>query len=796
MKKILVNACHNEEKRIAIIEDGKIIDLDIDCLEKEQKKSNIYRAKISRIEPSLNAMFVNYGEEKNGFLPYKEIAPNVLGHLYQSMEKDDCQSPIDKIEVGSEIIVQISKEARANKGAALTNFITLAGCYMVLMPNNPNAGGISRRVENKDRQVLKQLLDSLIIPENMGVIIRTAGVNCSFKELKDDLDTLLKLWKSILGRFNSNKGTFLIHKESDIVVRTIRDYLKNDISEIIVDTKDMYNSFKHHLSILRPDFTESLSFYRNKKSLFDFYKIERQYENIFRKEIRLSSGGSIVFDTTEALTSIDINSSKSNKADNIEDTALLTNLEASLEISHQLRLRDISGLVIIDFIDMSSLSNQKDVENKLIEALSKDKAKIQMTRISKFGLVEISRQRLKSSVSESTTDLCTSCNGSGRIRSIPSLALSILRNLKSEVIRDDKINEISLTVVPDLYNFFSNMKRFELYKIETEFDLRILLYSQSNMPLPYFRIEKNNSNYRNDINTSPDSPNMRKKFGPARVTKNNIVDLTSKKIFHHSLEDSKINKRLCDVLKSLFSIMSNFFVCSYSRIYKLVKLIKSYKFKEKKISYSNRSYPKDNIYNKNNTKRNQSFASQKKSKRSNNGRFEDNSKENKHQSKNSTRSHSFSRFQVHNHEELIDVSVSSNSSKKVLEDLKYQKNSKINDKEQINNAVKEELSRSSSLKNDDVLIQVDTLSRNSSSKNRSRIVDSDFQKEWNNFINNDCLPTKKTFNSVDLKNDIDSLNMNEDLCGKKIITKKKKDKTNIINYSVAFDSEVQGFIKN
>lgn len=485
MKKILINARETEETRIAIIENNQLIDLDIESVDREQKKSNIYKAKISRIEPSLNAVFVNYGEDKNGFLPYKEIAPE-----YFSKPNEDLETQLNKLlEVGQELIVQIVKEERGSKGAALTTFITLAGCYMVIMPNNPTAGGISRRVEGEERQKLKKLFDALNIPKGTGVIIRTAGVDRSIDEIQADLDTLMSLYAAIKQVSNQHKAPFLIHKESDITIRAIRDYLKEDIQEIIIDDAEAYQDLKRQLTVLRPHFVERLQIYSKDTPLFSSHHIEKQIESAFKREVILASGGSIIIDTTEALTAIDINSARATKGENIEETALATNLEAAVEIAKQLRLRDLGGLIIVDFIDMGFFANQKAIEQALIEALMLDRAKIQMTRISKFGLVEISRQRLQASLGESVMLACPRCEGHGFIRSIPSLSLSILRNIRTEV-RRDKTNEVRVQLPIDVATFFLNEKRDEIRQIEQSSGVKILLIPNPNMQSPHFAIQR------------------------------------------------------------------------------------------------------------------------------------------------------------------------------------------------------------------------------------------------------------------------------------------------------------------
>ncbi|MFZ9034665.1 MAG: Rne/Rng family ribonuclease [Francisellaceae bacterium] len=485
MKKMLINARQPEETRIAIVEDGKLVDLDIETVDRQQKKANVYKAKISRIEPSLNAVFVNYGDDKNGFLPVKEIAPELF-----IKTPENVNTPINELlEVGQELIVQIAKEERGSKGAALTTFITLAGCYMVLMPNKPEAGGISRKIEGDERRKLKALFDSLTIPKDMGIIMRTAGVDRSAVEIQADLDSLVNLWEAIKRISFQRKAPFLIHKESDITMRAIRDHLKDDIQEIIIDTEDSYNDLKRQLNMLRPHFIDRLQYYSKEMPLFSSYQIERQIENTFKREVQLPSGGSIVIDTTEALTAIDINSARATKGDNIEETAFITNLEAADEIARQLRLRDLGGLVVIDFIDMQFFPNQKTVEQKLIESLQSDRARVQMTRISKFGLVELSRQRLQASLSETVMHACPRCQGHGFIRSIPSISLSILRQIRAESLRD-KTNEIRVQLPLDVATYLLNEKREDLSDIETNSNVKVLLIPNANLQSPHYQLQR------------------------------------------------------------------------------------------------------------------------------------------------------------------------------------------------------------------------------------------------------------------------------------------------------------------
>ena len=484
MKKILINSNSSEETRIATLDNGKLIDLDIENVDREQKKANIYKGYISRIEPSLNAIFVNYGEEKNGFLPFKEVSEYYL----KDVPNGDNIAPL--LSEGQELIVQIDKEERGDKGAALTTFITLAGSYMVLLPNNPDGGGISRRVEGDDRDRLKKYLKDLNIPKNMSVIARTACVECSFEELKHDFDNLVELWESISQTYHKIKKPALLHKESDIIIRTVRDHLREDVKEIIVDSKECFDDVKRQLSLLRQSFdTNKVKLYNEDLPIFAQFGIDQQIENAYKREIRLPSGGSIVIDTTEALVAVDVNSSRANKAEDVETTAFKTNLEAAEEVARQLRIRDLGGLVIVDFIDMSFYPNRKQVEEKLMEALQQDKARIQMSKISKLGLVEISRQRLSSSINESVMQKCPRCDGHGFIKTTQATALTILRKIRAEAMKDDT-NEIRVQVPVDIAAYILNEKRDSIVDIENITNVKVMLIPNFNLESPKFQMQR------------------------------------------------------------------------------------------------------------------------------------------------------------------------------------------------------------------------------------------------------------------------------------------------------------------
>ncbi|QJC34793.1 Rne/Rng family ribonuclease [Enterobacteriaceae endosymbiont of Donacia piscatrix] len=465
MKKMLINATQHEELRVALVEGQKLYDLDIENSNYKQKKSNIYKGKITRIEPSLEAVFVDYGVDKHGFLPIKEIAEEYLPNNYYENFYDKINFK-NSLLIGKEIIVQINKEERGKKGALLTTFISLAGSYLVLMPNNSNSSGISKKIEGADRKILKKFLSSLSIPNNMSLIIRTAGLGQNIKKLKLDLKFRLKHWEIIKKNAKKKTAPFLIHQESNIVIRVLRDYLYDDINEILIDNLKTLKLAKKHINILgRSDLNNKIRLYKNDIPLFSYYQIESQIEKIFQKKVRLPSGGSIIIDTTEALTSIDVNSSKATKGIDIEETALNINLEAADEIIRQLRLRDVGGLIVIDFIDMSIIENKKIIEKRLLNNIRYDRAKIQINSISKFGLLEMSRQRLRSSLKESSYYLCPRCLGYGMLRDNKSLSLSILRLIEEESLKDNT-KEVYAIVPVKIASYLLNEKRNSINAIE------------------------------------------------------------------------------------------------------------------------------------------------------------------------------------------------------------------------------------------------------------------------------------------------------------------------------------------
>ncbi len=487
MKRMLINATQAEEIRVALVDGQTLYDIDIETPGHEQKKSNIYKALITRIEPSLEAVFVNYGADRHGFLPFKEIARS----YFDSEAVDDKGRPVIKsaLKEGQEIIVQVEKEERGNKGVALTTFVSLAGRYLVLMPNNPRAGGVSRRIEGDDRAEIKAALSELTVPEGMGLIVRTAGVGREPAELQSDLDYLQQVWVAILKKSESRKAPFLIYQESDLIIRALRDYMRNDIGEVLVDEPSMYQQALDFVNLVSPDSVDKIHLYQDRTPLFTRYQIESQIESAYERTVTLPSGGELVFDVAEALTAVDINSGRSTKGQDIEDTAFNTNLEAADEIARQLRLRDLGGLVVIDFIDMGQPKHQREVENRLRDALKVDRARVQLGRISRFGLLEMSRQRLSSSLEESAQHVCPRCMGQGHIRSVESLSLSILRLVIDESMKD-QTGRVVAQVPVDVGTYLLNEKREQLREIELNHQVELLIIPNINLETPHFKIER------------------------------------------------------------------------------------------------------------------------------------------------------------------------------------------------------------------------------------------------------------------------------------------------------------------
>ncbi|WP_297118009.1 ribonuclease E [uncultured Enterobacter sp.] len=486
MKRMLINATQQEELRVALVDGQRLYDLDIESPGHEQKKANIYKGKITRIEPSLEAAFVDYGAERHGFLPLKEIAREYFPSNYNAHGRPNIK---DVLREGQEVIVQIDKEERGNKGAALTTFISLAGSYLVLMPNNPRAGGISRRIEGDDRTELKEALASLELPDGMGLIVRTAGVGKSAEALQWDLSFRLKHWEAIQKAAQSRPAPFLIHQESNVIVRAFRDYLRQDIGEILIDNPKVLELARQHIAALgRPDFTSKIKLYTGEIPLFSHYQIESQIESAFQREVRLPSGGSIVIDTTEALTAIDINSARATRGGDIEETAFNTNLEAADEIARQLRLRDLGGLIVIDFIDMTPVRHQRAVENRLREAVRQDRARIQISHISRFGLLEMSRQRLSPSLGESSHHVCPRCSGTGTVRDNESLSLSILRLIEEEALKENTKEVHAIVPVP-VASYLLNEKRAAVSAIESrQGGVRCIIVPNDEMQTPHYHV--------------------------------------------------------------------------------------------------------------------------------------------------------------------------------------------------------------------------------------------------------------------------------------------------------------------
>ncbi|MFD2180448.1 ribonuclease E [Veronia pacifica] len=481
---MLINATQKEELRVALVDGQRLYDLDIESPGFESKKANIYKGRITRIEPSLEAAFVDYGSERHGFLPLKEIAKEYFPSNYTYQGRPNIKEVLKE---GQEVIVQVDKEERGNKGAALTTFVSLAGSYLVLMPNNPRAGGISRRIEGEERSQLKEAMSGLELPQGMGLIVRTAGVGKSAEELEWDLKVLLNHWNAVKEAADANPAPFLIHQESNVIARAIRDYLRRDIGEILIDSEKVFGRAKDHIQLVRPDFIQRVKRYESDVPLFSHYQIESQIESAFQREVRLPSGGSIVIDPTEALTSIDINSARATKGSDIEETALQTNLEAADEIARQLRLRDLGGLVVIDFIDMTPVRHQREVENRLREAVRMDRARVQIGRISRFGLLEMSRQRLSPSLAEASHHICPRCTGTGVIRDIESLSLSILRLIEEEALKENT-GQVMAIVPVAVASYLLNEKRRSVQHVEKHHDVRVVVVPNSEMETPHFEV--------------------------------------------------------------------------------------------------------------------------------------------------------------------------------------------------------------------------------------------------------------------------------------------------------------------
>ena len=488
MKRMLINATQPEELRVALVDGQKLYDLDIENRRRERKQGNVYKAKVIRIEPSLEAAFVDFGPEKRGFLPLKDIAPQNFDASKSTTEGGRKQIQ-DLLKEGQELIIQVEKEERGTKGAAVTTFVSLAGRYMVLMPTDPRAGGVSRRVSVRDRSELRETLADLDIPAGMGVIIRTAGVGRSAPELQWDLDYLLNLWKAILDASETESAPKLLYAENNLILRAIRDYLGKDIGELTIDNQAAYDEAISFVDQVMPNYRQRVKFYDEAIPLFTRYQIESQIASAFNRTVKLPSGGSVVFDPTEALMAVDINSARATKGADIEETALTTNLEAAEEVARQLRLRDVGGLIVIDFIDMSSTENQKTVENTMRNALQPDRARVQIGRISQFGLMQMSRQRLRPSLEELTTEVCPRCSGQGRIQDVKSLALAILRIVEEESLKE-RSSKIRALVPLNVAAFLLNEKRTEVADIERRSQTHIVIVPNVNMETPQYEVQR------------------------------------------------------------------------------------------------------------------------------------------------------------------------------------------------------------------------------------------------------------------------------------------------------------------
>ncbi len=556
MKRMLINATQSDALRVAVVHGLQLIDLDIERFDLVQKKANIYKGRIRSIEPSLNAVFIDYGEERHGFLPLKEISRE-----YFLTDADSNEENIDirsVLKLGQELVVQVEKEERGNKGAALTTFISLAGSYLVLMPNNPRAGGISRRVETDDREHLKEAFNQLQIPEGMGLIIRTAGVGRSKEELEWDLNVLLRYWEAVKQAAIARPGPYLIHQESDVIIRAIRDYLRQDMQEVIIDDSTAYERARHYVLQVRPDFAERLQLYTGYLPLFSRFHIEEQIENAYQRDVQLPSGGSLVIDHSEALVAIDINSSRATKGSNIEETAFNTNIEAAEEIARQLRIRDIGGLIVIDFIDMLQTSHQRDVENCLRNALKQDRARIQIGRISRFGLLEMSRQRLGSSLRRSSRITCPRCDGQGSIRTVESLANSILYLLQEQTAKNDQA-QLQVMLPIDMATYLINEKRIQIQQIEQQSHADIMIIPNPQFHSPHYQIRKVKEKNRSSVSYEV-IKQLQQKVGGQVVRKKSVITKATEPAIKEFLTTSThvpppVRKKSGGLIKRLWEAM-------------------------------------------------------------------------------------------------------------------------------------------------------------------------------------------------------------------------------------------------
>jgi len=522
MKRMLFNATHQEELRVAIVDGQKLIDLDIETAGREQRKGNIYKGIVTRVEPSLEACFVNYGEERHGFLPFKEIA---RAYFKEGVDVRTARIQ-DVLREGQELIVQVEKEERGNKGAALTTFISLAGRYLVLMPNNPRGGGVSRRVEGEDRQELRETMEQLSVPTGMSIIARTAGIGRNVEELQWDLSYLLQLWTAIDGAARDNTGPILIYLESSLVIRAIRDYFSPDIGEILIDTDDIADQACAFMGVVMPDNVSRVKRYQDDVPLFSRFQIEHQIETAYARTVPLPSGGAVVIDHTEALVAVDVNSARSTKGSDIEETAVRTNLEAADEVARQLRLRDLGGLIVIDFIDMEDSKNQRAVEQRLREALHFDRARVQMGKISRFGLMELSRQRLRPALNEGSHITCPRCNGTGVIRDTESSALQVLRLIEEESMKENTA-AVHAQVPVEVATFLLNEKRTDIAKMEARLKVNLILIPNKHLDTPHHTLER----LRHD---DPRLENAKASFELAEAPETNLA---------YSLQESEVKAK-------------------------------------------------------------------------------------------------------------------------------------------------------------------------------------------------------------------------------------------------------------
>ncbi len=557
MKRILINATQPEEMRVAIADGQKLYNLDIDIPGHERKKGNIYKGRITRVEPSLEAAFVDYGAERHGFLPFKEISRNY--YTDEAKKSKGHPSIAQAIKEGTEVIVQVQKEERGKKGAALSTYVSLAGRYLVLMPENPRSGGISRRIEGEEREALKKALKEMSVPDDAGVIIRTAGIGRSTEELEWDLNYLLQVWNAIKTVATQKSAPFFIYQESDLFIRALRDYLRPDVGEILIDNREVYEKAREFMQQVMPHNLKKLTYYNDSIPLFSRYQIESQIQAAFQREVRLPSGGSLVIDQTEALLSIDINSAKSTKGGDIEATALHTNLEAAEEIARQLRIRDLGGLIVIDFIDMYDHKNQRKVEQCLREATEADRARVQIGRISRFGLLEMSRQRLRSSINESSQIICPRCSGHGSIRSIESLSVSIMRLLEEEALKKDT-GRIVVQVPTTVANFLLNDKRDELRRIEEQHKVSVLVIANQNLETPHFEIKRFRGQPADNLHSqniklveSAEETTQQTKNAPENKTEKALVGMVIPKEQVPQRQSQGLLERLATWLKKLLS---------------------------------------------------------------------------------------------------------------------------------------------------------------------------------------------------------------------------------------------------